>query len=252
MSPMSPRVVSDRPAVETVEAPELGDRGLIPRVLVPALRWWLLSQLDGAEGLEMDLRVGDRQLLRGQLPFVRLGATVASYRGILLRQVTVQAEHIRINLGQVVRGKLLKLLAPVPVEGELMVTQADLQGSVDSPLLQSGLRSLLRHLQNEGLGKAGVNLREWQMVSAAVTLGTEQLDLAFTMQTAQQQQASWICTTGIRLEDERTLCLHRLQWQGEATVHPPVTIDLGAGVALQELSLQAGILRVRGRVCIYP
>ncbi|WP_448514687.1 LmeA family phospholipid-binding protein [Parathermosynechococcus lividus] len=251
MSPVSPSVVSDHPAVETVEAPDLRERGLIPRVLVPALRWWLLSQLDVAEGLEIDLRVGDRQLLRGQLPFVRLGATVASYRGILLRQVAVQAEHIRINLGQVVRGKPLKLLAPVPVEGELMVTQADLQGSVDSPLLQSGLRSLLRHLQKEGLGKAGVDLSEWQMVSAAVTLGAGQLDLAFTMQTAQQQM-SWVCTTGIRLEDERTLCLHHLQWQGEATVHPPVTIDLGAGVALQELLLQAGRLRVRGMICIYP
>jgi len=253
MSPVLPNLVVDRPEAETlIDPPVVAERGLIPRVLVPALRWWLLSQLDTAEGLEIDLNVGDRQLLRGHLPWVRLGAGMASYRGIQLRQVAVQAEHIRINLGQVVRGKPLKLLAPVAVRGELVLTQAGLQASLGSALLQSGLRSLLKLLEQQGLGKAGVDRENWHLVRAAVTLGAGHLELRFTMENGQQERVCWCCTTGIALQDERTLCLEDLQWQGEATIHPPISIDLGAGVALQELSLSAESLRVQGMICIYP
>ncbi len=253
MSLVSPSFVADRPEIDTIaELPEIGERGLIPRVLVPALRWWLLSQLEAADGLVIDLKVGDRQLLRGHLPYVAIAATTARYRGIQLRQLALQAEQIRINLGQVVRGKPLKLLAPVPVRGQLVLTQADLQTSWDSPLLQSGLRSLLTLLEQQGLGKAAVEPQEWQMLKAAVTLGAGCIEMVFTMENRQQEQEHWVCTCGISLADNRTLCLHNLQWQGESTIHAPVQIDLGAGVALEELSLSAEALGVQGVICIYP
>lgn len=253
MAPVPPRFVADCPTVTTaVGASDTAERGLIPRVLVPALRWWLLSQLDVAEGLDLNIKGSDRQLLRGHLPCVQVGAAVASYRGIRLQQVALQAEHIRINLGQVVRGKPLKLLAPVLVCGELVLTQADLQTSIGSPLLQAGLGFLLRQLEQRGVGKADAKGKSWQMISAAVTLGAAQIELAFTMQNAQQEQACWICTSRVRLEDERTLCLEQLQWRGEETVHPLVKIDLGEGVALDHLSLSAAALRMHGRICLYP
>lgn len=228
------------------------ERGLIPRVLQPALHWWLSSQLEAVTGLEIEIQGGDRQILRGYLPHVRVVATSASYRGIQLRQAAVQAEQIQINLGQVLRGKPLKLLAPVPVRGELVLSQDDLNASLGAPLLQSGLRELLKLLDQRGLGKAGVNLQEWQLLHTQGELGAGCLKLVFSMVNAQGEQADWHLMTHVRLQDERTLCLENLHWQGERDPHPRVAIDLGDGVAIQELQLEAGALRVQGMICIYP
>ncbi|URR34471.1 DUF2993 domain-containing protein [Thermosynechococcus sp. HN-54] len=228
------------------------ERGLIPRVLQPALHWWLSSQLEQATGLEIEIQGGDRQILRGYLPHVRVAATLANYRGIQVRHAAVQAEQIQINLGQVLRGKPLKLLAPVPVRGELVLSQADLEASLAAPLLQSGLRELLKLLDHQGLGKPRVNLQEWQLVRTQGKLASGCLNLIFTMLNAQGEQADWHLTTHVRLQDERTLCLEQVHWQGENHIHPGITIDLGEGVALQELHLEPSALRVRGMLCIYP
>ncbi|HIK35676.1 MAG TPA: DUF2993 domain-containing protein [Thermosynechococcus sp. M98_K2018_005] len=228
------------------------ERGLIPRVLQPALHWWLSAQLEQATDLEIQIHGGDRQILRGYLPQVRVAAARARYRGIQLRQAAVQAEQIQINLGQVLRGKPLKLLAAVPVRGELVLSQADLNASLGSPLLQSGLRELLKLLDQQGLGKAGVNLQEWQLQRTQGELGAGCLKLVFLMVNAQGEQADWHLMTHVRLQDERTLCLEKVHWQGEGDPHPTVAIDLGEGVAIQELRLETGALRVQGMICIYP
>ncbi|AXY68039.2 DUF2993 domain-containing protein [Thermosynechococcus sichuanensis E542] len=235
---------------ETVGA--ASERGLIPRVLQPALHWWLSAQLEQATGLEIQIQGGDRQILRGYLPHVRVAAARASYRGIQLRQAAVQAEQIQINLGQVLRGKPLKLLAPVPVRGELVLSQEDLNASLGAPLLQSGLRELLKLLDQRGLGKAGVNLQEWQLLHTQGELGAGCLKLVFSMGNAQGEQVDWHLMAQVRLQDERTLCLENVHWQGESNAHPTVAVDLGEGVAIQELRLEAGALRVQGMICIYP
>ncbi|AHB88872.1 hypothetical protein NK55_07955 [Thermosynechococcus sp. NK55a] len=247
MSSTSPEM-----AEALVASSPVAERGLIPRVLRPALQWWLSSQLEQATGLEIEIQGGDRQLLRGYLPHVRIAAATASYRGIQLRQAAVQAEQIQINLGQVLRGQPLKLLAPVPLRGELVLSQADLNASLRAPLLQSGLRELLKLLHQRGLGKPGVDLQEWQLLHTQGELGTGCLKLRFSMVNAQGEQGDWHLMTHVRLQDERTLCLEKVHWQGEREIHPTVTIDLGDGVAIQELRLEAAALRVQGMVCIYP
>ncbi|WP_298617620.1 DUF2993 domain-containing protein [uncultured Thermosynechococcus sp.] len=249
MSITGPEIAEEFNAV----SPSLtSERGLIPRILQPALHWWLSSQLEGVTGLEIQIQGSDRQILRGYLPHVRVAATKASYRGIQLRQAAVQAEQIQINLGQVLRGKPLKLLAAVPVQGELVFSQEDLNASLGAPLLQSGLRELLKLLHQRGLGKGGVNLQEWQLLHTQGELGAGYLNLVFSMVNAQGAQADWHLKTHLRLQDERTLCLENVHWQGERDPHPTVAIDLGEGVAIQALQLEAGALRVRGMICIYP
>lgn len=249
MSLTSPEMAEALGAVSSSPASE---RGLIPRVLQPALHWWLSSQLEAVTGLEIEIQGGDRQILRGYLPPVRVAATMARYRGIQLRQAVLEAEQIQINLGQVLRGKPLKLLAPVPVRGELVLSQEDLDASLAAPLLQSGLRELLKLLEQRGLAKAAGNLQEWQLLRTQGELGSGRLKLVFTMVNAQGEQVHWCLTTHVRLQDERTLCLENVQWQGDKDSYPTVAIDLGDGVAIQALRLEAGALRVQGRICIYP
>ncbi|MFN4278772.1 DUF2993 domain-containing protein [Thermosynechococcus sp.] len=228
------------------------EQGLIPRILQPALHWWLSSQLEGVTGLEIQIQGGDRQIVRGYLPHLRVAATEARYRGIQVRHAALQAQRIQVNLGQVLRGKPLKLLAPLPVWGELVLSQADLNASCASPLLQSGLEELLRLLDRQGMGKAGVNLQEWQLQRVQAEVGSGCLALVFSMVNAQGEQADWHLSTYVRLQDERTLCLEQVHWQGERNPHPGLAIDLGEGVALQALRLEVGSLRVRGTICIYP
>lgn len=249
MSLTSPEMAQAKAAAV---APLTSEQGLIPRVLQPALRWWLASQLEQATELAIEIQGGDRQILRGYLPHVRVAAAKANYRGIQLRHAVVQAEQIQINLGQVLRGKPLKLLAAVPVHGELVLSQEDLNASLGAPLLQSGLRELLKLLDQQGLGKAGINLQEWQLLHTQGELGAGYLHLVFSMVNAPGEQIDWHLRIRLRLQDERTLCLENVHWQGEPNTHPTVAIDLGDGVAIQELRLEAGSLRVRGMICIYP
>ena len=70
-------------------ADEPAERGLISRLLPPAIRLWLHSQLDQLEGLGFQLEGKDRQILSGHIPQVRLSAQQAVYRGLHVSQVAV-------------------------------------------------------------------------------------------------------------------------------------------------------------------
>lgn len=116
---------------------EAGDRGgsrWIRAVLEPALAFWIRSQLDAIEALSVAAIASDRQLLSGRVPQASLQAIGAVYRGLHLSQAELTADDIRTNLRQVVRGKPLRLLAPVPVRLTWSIAAADLQASLESPL----------------------------------------------------------------------------------------------------------------------
>ena len=83
----------------------LSPSNLISKILSPALRLWLRSQVEQAEELEIQIQGQDRQILRGYVPEVSLQTRRAIYQGLRLGQVLLQGENIHINIGQVVKGK---------------------------------------------------------------------------------------------------------------------------------------------------
>ncbi|MEL7330763.1 MAG: DUF2993 domain-containing protein [Cyanobacteria bacterium J06560_2] len=123
-----------------------GGSRIIGRILPAAVGFWLRSQVEEIAQLEIDLEGRDRQILKGFIPGVAVSAQQAIYRGIHVGQVQLSAKDIRINIGQVVRGKPLRLLKTFPVTGAVVLSEADLKASLRSPLLSAGLLDFWRSL----------------------------------------------------------------------------------------------------------
>lgn len=119
---------------------------IIGKVLPPAAQLWLRSQIEQVEHLAINLGGSDRQILSGYLPTVNISAQKALYKGIAIKCIDLSATDIRINIGQIVRGKPLRLLKKFPVQGEAEISAADLESSLTSPLLIAGLNDFWRSL----------------------------------------------------------------------------------------------------------
>lgn len=112
-------------------------------ILTPALRVWLSSQLDTIEGLQLHLTSSDQQILRGIIPAVSLQSDFAIYQGLHFDQISLSAEEISVNIGQIFKGQPLQILKPIPVTINLRITEEHLNQSLSSSLLQSGLQDFL-------------------------------------------------------------------------------------------------------------
>lgn len=119
---------------------------IIGRILPAAVRFWLRSQLESINQLDIQLEGRDRQIISGRLPKVTVIAENAVYKGIHLSSAQLSAEDIRVNIGQVVRGKPLRLLKAFPVLGEISLTAIDLNASLKSGLLREGLKEFWQSL----------------------------------------------------------------------------------------------------------
>ena len=113
---------------------EKGSR-IIGRILPAAVRLWLRSQVEQVEHLSVVLEGRDRDIISGYLPGVSVSAMRTIYRGIHIGELRLSAQDIRINVGQVVRGKPLRLMQIFPVIGEVALSAADLNASLGSALL---------------------------------------------------------------------------------------------------------------------
>jgi hypothetical protein len=116
---------------------------LISKVLSPAIAFWLRSQLDAVEMLQVKIDGGDRQILAGHIPTAEIMAVGAIYQNIHLQQVHVSSNDIRINLGQMMRGQPFRLLQPLSVWVEGILNEAGLIASLNSPSLTAFVADFL-------------------------------------------------------------------------------------------------------------
>lgn len=119
---------------------------LISRVLPVAVKFWLQSQLDDIGELAFDIQAADRQVLSGNIPGIALSAQRAVYQGVRITDVAVQASDIQINIGQVVRGKPLRLKRAFPIAGNVVLSREDLAASSTNSSLAAGLLDVWKTL----------------------------------------------------------------------------------------------------------
>lgn len=240
---------------------------LISRVLSPALRLWLRSQVEAVSDLQFQIVGADRQLLSGYIPKVLIAARNAIYQGIHLSRVEVTGEEIRINLGQILRGKPLQLLEVVPVVGEMVLHQQDLTASLSAPLMVTALSDLLNLLLQPSirstlppewgaiLSQGSIRLNQPQ-----IQLGHQQLTLGGNLVTEDDRAVPFLLRTGITLAsgsqirlDQPELIEHLHSTQGVPLPElQNFEIDLGAEVSLQELRVEPDQMICRGRINIVP
>ena len=225
-------------------------QGLISKVLSSAVRLWLRSQVEHIEALEVEIEAGDRQILSGCIPQVRLSACSAVYQGLHLSQVRLTGQTICINLGQVLRGKPLRLLNPIRVGGTVILRQADLNASLTAPLLADGVTEFLLTLLNaSALGDVPLddnprlNLQNLQIIleQDLVTLSASLISVTGTA-------TPIAIRTGFALKTPHELTLVNPQWLPHAAAKRGLplsdlegyTFDLGAETQIERLTLEVG------------
>ncbi len=225
-----------------------GNQRLVRRVVTPALRWWLQTQLEAVAHLDIDLQAQDKQLFSGYLPLVRVIAAGVIYQGLCLSQAKLQAENIRVNLGQILRGKPLKLMEPIQAWGELHLSQTDLQQSLDSDLMRGALRDLLGILSQELNTPLPRDLSQITVKQAEVNFGHGELDCALNLVGESEFTVEFSSELG--LAGPQLLEFRELRGLG----HTPQTlqINLGDGVHLENLEITPEKLICQGGMVILP
>jgi LmeA-like phospholipid-binding len=250
------------------QAPQ-GSR-LLGRVLPMAVKLWLQSQVEQVEGLSFELQGTDKQILSGYVPGVAVAAQRAVYKGIHMGQLALAAQEVRINLGQVLRGKPLRLLQPFPVAGSLYLTQADLNASLGASLLAVGIRDFWQTLLKrpevaaevkalyQGLADLTPDLTLVGQLPSQARLEAQRLCLSTPIA---PEMKGWITLRSqLHLTSQRHLTLKHTEWLADpsaAAGTPSQALegfqwDLGAQANIQALTLEAEQLFCQGQVMVQP
>ncbi len=246
-----------------VASPGAG-RGVISRLLPPAIRLWLHTQLDHIEGLEFRLEGKDRQILSGHIPQVCLSAQQAVYRGLHVSRVAVAAKDIRVNLGQVVRGKPLRLLQAFPVEGRVSLRIEDVRASLHAPLLDQGLQDIFQRWAQAPTESAsdGDVLEHLTTLPPAtqltdIALGDGTLALTWALDAATEKQLR--LHTHLAIQDGRYLSLEQTEVQvgqggvwSAPTPLDDVVMDLGTEAQIHHLAVTPQAIEMEGMVRVIP
>lgn len=232
---------------------------IISKVLSPAAKVWLLRLVSSVDELSVKIEGSDRQILKGYIPKVFLAATRAVYQDLHLTSLQFTGENIRVNLGQILKGKPLELLEPISVSGHLVETELDLQTSLSSSLLSTALTDLLGTLL-EAAGTPDVNATlksyriEWQSVRIGQAQASDQITLTGTLTDRTGHISPVILRTGLQLASPHQLKLFPLHLEvpiptGDIT---EFLIDLGTDVEIEQLAIAPGQLVCQGQLKVIP
>ncbi|HIK55103.1 MAG TPA: DUF2993 domain-containing protein [Synechococcales cyanobacterium M55_K2018_004] len=237
---------------------------IISSILSPAVRLWLRSQVQEVDDLYVSIEGGDRQILSGLIPRVTVSARNAIYQGLYLSQVRLVGRGIKVNLGQILRGRPLRLGHSFTVQAELILTEDDLNASFDTPLLANVFSDLLINLLRAGAAPELVNPGSKKPIildNFRARIDPDLLTLGAEIISATQGTATpFVIRTGLRLGNGSELLLQNPEWLPTPKAKRGLALDdldgfpldLGTDVEIQDLLLEDGRLVCRGKINIIP
>ena len=222
---------------------------MISKLLSGAVKLYLRSQTETAENLQVKIVGKNKQILKGCIPEIRLSCERAIYQGLYLSQVELNGSNIAVNLPEVIKKQPLKLLEPVLVEIQLKLNAEDLQASLDSTLLQSGLSDLWQMILTKDAPELADLQIQWQTIAIADGL----LHLTGIYPDTSNQINKLALSTEIDLADAHTLCLTPSSITSSLhhnNAQKQLKIDLGTDVAIEQLKIEAGQITCSGKIKI--
>ncbi|MEM9542265.1 MAG: DUF2993 domain-containing protein [Cyanobacteria bacterium P01_E01_bin.42] len=233
-------------------------RGRISKLLSPALGFWLRSQTDRLDRLELDIVGKNRQILTGYVPKVSLAFEGAVYQALHFRQGWAIGENIRINLGQVIQGKPLQILEPITVTGAILLEEADLKTSLNSPLLATALKDFLVGWadipENGDRDEEQNRWEDWDINWHDLEILAGEIALAGTLTAPDRATTSLSLRSGLEIVEGSQLRLSPLAIENAFFASTPTefSFDLGSDVNLETLSLSERKLSIKGEIVVQP
>jgi hypothetical protein len=244
-----------------VEQPPTQKSRVISKIVSPAVRLWLRSQVEYVEDLQLKIQAGDRQILSGCIPKITLSAVKAVYQGLHLSEIYLTGANIQVNLGQVVRGKPLELLEPIPVEGRVLLRQEDLDASLTAPLLANGVKEFLIALLKSGdLTETSLSEPDLNLQNLQIALEENQVLVSASLISVSGTVSAIAIRTGFEVSSPHELKLVNPQWLPHAKAKRGMAIDdlngytfsLGTETQIQQLTLTAGQVVCEARLLVSP
>jgi len=233
--------------------PKMASSRIISKFLSPALGFWLRSQVEKVDSLHFEIQGEDRQILSGYIPIVYLLSEAAIYRGLNLGKIEVLSQNIRINIGQILRGKPLRLLEPIQVTGKVQIRQDDLQTSLDSPIFSNALNDLLLLLlESSGIENFKDVFNEAELVWQKIILEDQKFQLEGKWMRKNHQETHLLALSSLmQLTSPNILRLSSVEFEGPYQIDlTELTIDLGENVELSSLVLSHEELIAQGKAII--
>lgn len=222
---------------------------IITPILTRAVKLWLRSQVSSIGDLEIAINTSDRQLLAGMIPGISIIANQAIYQGIHVKEIKLTATNIKTNLSGVIRGQALKLLEPIFVIGDALISEEGLNASLMSGILSPALTEVLVKFLPEDYS----NSKSFKYKS--IELGMQRL----IIRTTHDPDAAAIPLEfhlGLVLVGQNTLKLQQIQIfrAGQIIVNDESgdTMNLGSDVELNELTIQPGKVSCQGTIKVNP
>jgi len=220
--------------------------------------------VEQVDDLTLLIEGGDRQLLTGLVPRVTIAAKNAIYQGLYLSRMTLVGRGIKVNFGQILRGKPLRLERTIPVQAEVQLTQEDLNDSLQSPLLSIAVIDFLINLLRAGaapdlIDPSGKKAIVLDNLRAKIAPGV--LTLRADLISATQGTATpFVLRTGLRAVNGQQLLLQNPEWLPTPNAKRGLALhdlqdfplDLGSDVDIQELVLGDRVLTCRGKINVVP
>jgi hypothetical protein len=226
---------------------------IVSAVLSPAVQLLLRSQVSQVKELSVEISGSDRQILGGTVPQVAIAAQGAVYQGLHLTDISLVGTGIRINLGQVIKGKPLRLLEPIPVVGFARLKEADLNTSLSSPLLAKALSDFLLPLL---LLEMGDRQERLNLHNPQIKIETGMLTLRAGILLNNSQEVAFLMRTGLALASSHELLFEKpeveISQRFRSRNLDSFKLDLGSEVELEELILSPGELICRGGIRVLP
>ena len=229
---------------------------ILSKILSPAVQLWLRSQVDYVDTLQIKIGGSDSQIFGGYIPEILLNTKGVIYQGLHLGQTDVTGENIRINIGQVIKGKPLQLLEPIQIWGEVKLTENDLQASLASSLLEDAFQELLvALLEYQGVSDPRQILDYYEITWQGVTLN--QSSFALQGLVVKNEVSTRIVIEGqLELISSQSLRLIVLKTEGLSELNNDsldrLELYLGPDVIIESLSLGDDQLFCRAKLLIYP
>lgn len=115
---------------------------LISNVLIPIIKLWLRSQTEQLGSIGIDIGGSSWQILQGEIPYAKVVVESVIYQGIHISKASLQAEQIKLNVPELIKGKPLELLDPIQVQMFAFLDQQAVNSSLQSDLYRQTINNL--------------------------------------------------------------------------------------------------------------